>query len=197
MAIPVSELQKLNPSSRIELFVLELVEGLHYATGNPSGVPTSYRFHAGSNMNSNAEIIWQGNTYNAIPFEASGFSYPQGQLPRPRLIISNGLGYMSTILLTVNQTTFGNDLTGAVVTRIRTMVKFLDAVNFSQGVNPFGTPDPTAEFPQDIYTIDRKKTENREVVEFELAAIFDMAGVRAPKRVCTKQDFPSVGAFTV
>ena len=26
MAIPVSELQKLNPSSRIELFVLELVE---------------------------------------------------------------------------------------------------------------------------------------------------------------------------
>ena len=43
MAIPVSELQKLNPSSRIELFVIELVEGLHYATGNPSGVATSYQ----------------------------------------------------------------------------------------------------------------------------------------------------------
>ena len=190
----VSDLQSANPSSIIELFTIATSTALH-------GSNTIYRIHAGINANSTAgnsrDIIWQGNTYNAIPFEASGFSYPQGQLPRPRLIISNGLGYMSTILLTVNQTTFGNDLTGAVVTRIRTMVKFLDAVNFSQGVNPFGTPDPTAEFPQEIYTIDRKKTENREVVEFELAAIFDMAGVRAPKRVCTKQDFPSVGAFTV
>ena len=67
MAIPVSELQKLNPSSRIELFVLELVEGLHYATGNPSSVPTTFRFHAGSSMNSNAEIVWQGNSYQRVP----------------------------------------------------------------------------------------------------------------------------------
>jgi hypothetical protein len=29
MAIPHSELQKINPSSIIELFELELVEGLH------------------------------------------------------------------------------------------------------------------------------------------------------------------------
>ena len=31
MAIPHSELQKINPNSIIELFELELVEGLHYA----------------------------------------------------------------------------------------------------------------------------------------------------------------------
>ena len=42
MSIPFSELQKLNPSARIELFVLELVEGLHYATGNPSNVATLF-----------------------------------------------------------------------------------------------------------------------------------------------------------
>ena len=29
--------------------------------------------------------------------------------------------------------------------------------------NPFGTPDPTAEFPQEIYFLDRKSTENREL----------------------------------
>jgi len=51
-------------------------------------------------------------------------------------------------------------------------------------VNPYGTPDPTAEFPREIYYIDRKTTENRDVVEFELAAAFDLAGVRAPKRQC-------------
>ena len=36
MAIPHSELQKINPNSIIELFELELVEGLHYPSGNPS-----------------------------------------------------------------------------------------------------------------------------------------------------------------
>jgi lambda family phage minor tail protein L len=50
--------------------------------------------------------------------------------------------------------------------------------------NPFGTPDPTAEFPREIYFVDRKSAENRDVVEFELASAFDMAGIRAPKRQC-------------
>ena len=72
MAIPVSELQKLNPSARIELFVLELVEGLHYATGNPSNVPTVYRFHSGTNMNTNANNIWQENTYQPFPITFEG-----------------------------------------------------------------------------------------------------------------------------
>ena len=61
MAIPISELQSLNPSSLIELFTLQLVEGTHYATGNPDSVPTTFRFHSGSNMNSRAELVWQGN----------------------------------------------------------------------------------------------------------------------------------------
>ena len=75
MAIPVSELQKLNPSARIELFVMELVEGLHYATGNPSNVPTIYRFHAGGNIDTYANIIWQTNTYERFPVEAKGYEF--------------------------------------------------------------------------------------------------------------------------
>jgi len=198
MAIPHSELQKLNPSARIELFVLELVEGLHYATGNPSSVPTTFRFHAGSNMNTNQEIIWQGNTYQKLPmsFEGAEFS-GKGQIPRPTLTVSNVLGTITSILLTVNQTTTGNDLTGATVTRIRTLAKFLDAVNFAGGVNPYGTPDPNAEFPQEIYSIDRKASETRDAVSFELAAPIDLAGVRAPKRQCTRKDFPSIGRIII
>ena len=57
------------------------------------------------------------------------------------------------------------------------------------------TPDPTAEFKRQIYTVDRKAAENREVVEFELAAAIDLAGVRAPKRQCTRALFPSIGTF--
>ena len=68
-------------------------------------------------------------------------------------------------------------------------------VSTTQQVNPFGTPDATAEFPREIYTIDRKSTETREVVEFELAAPTDLAGVRIPKRQCTRSLFPSIGTF--
>ena len=61
--------------------------------------------------------------------------------------------------------------------------------------NPLGTPDPTAEFPLEQYVIDRKSSENREVVTFELAAVFDLVGVRAPKRQATRKIFPSIGTF--
>ena len=61
--------------------------------------------------------------------------------------------------------------------------------------NPYGTPDPTAEYPQEIYKIDRKSAENRAVVQFELAASFDLANIRIPLRVCTKELFPSIGTF--
>ena len=94
----------------------------------------------------------------------------------------------------VNAVTTGNDLTGATVTRIRTLARFIDNANFT-GNNPFGTPDPNAEFPREIYSVDRKSAENREVVEFELAAVFDLAGIRVPKRQCTRALFPAIGTF--
>ena len=184
-----SDIQKVNPSAIIELFTLTLDNALHGAT-------TVYRFHAGTNLDANGKIVWDGNEYLRFPVQATGFAYQRGQLPRPTLSVSNmGSPSISAILLTVNQTTAGNDLTGAKVVRIRTMARFLDAANFSGATNPFGTPDPNAEFPQEIYYIDRKKAENREVVSWELAAVFDLAGIRSPKRQCTRSLFPSIGTF--
>jgi len=177
MAIPVSELQKINPSSIIELFELELVTALH-------GASTVYRFHAGSNMDANGEVVWNSNSYQRFPIEVDGFEYNgQGQLPRPTIRVSNIFGTITAILLTVNSTTAGNDLAGAKLTRIRTMARYLDDANFD-GSNAYGTPDPTAEFPREVYYVDRKVNETRDFVEFELAAAFDLAGVRAPKRQC-------------
>ena len=186
----ISDIQGLNPSSIIELFTLTTTAALH-------GSAQTYRFHAGSSLNSNGEIVWAGNSYQRFPVEASGFAFQKGQIPRPTLTVSNALGTITSILLTVNETTTGNDLTGATVTRIRTLAKFLDAVNFAGGVNPYGTPDPNAEFPQEIYSIDRKSSETRDAVSFELAAPIDLAGVRAPKRQCTRKDFPSIGRIRI
>ena len=181
-----SSLQDINPSAIIELFTLQLSTALH-------GENTIYRFHAGSNLNANGKIVWAGNEYLRFPVQASGFAFQKGQLPRPKLIISNATGLISSILLSVNETTTRNDLKGATVTRIRTLAKFIDAVNFADGTN--ATEDSTAEFPQEIYSIDRKATESREVVEFELAAPTDLAGVRIPGRQATRSIFPAIGTF--
>ena len=184
----ITDLQKINPSAIIELFTLTTDATLH-------GSAQTYRFHNGTNLNANGDIIWAGNQYLKMPIQAEGFAFQKGQLPRPTLTISNALGTITAILLNVNQVTTGNDLTGATVTRIRTLARYIDAVNFPDNTNPLGTPDPTAEFPQEIYKIDRKSSENREVVQFELAAVFDLAGIRAPKRQCTRTEFPSIGTF--
>ena len=193
-ALVYSEAQKINPSAIIELFTLQLSQTFHNDT-------SIYRFHGGSSLNNNGEIVWAGNSYTRMPIIADGFAYRRGQIPRPKLTISNALGSISAILNLVNTATVagavntGNDLTGATVTRIRTMARFLDAVNFPGNSNPLGTPDPTAEFKREIYLVDRKATENREIVEFELAAPSDLAGVRLPKRQCTRELFPAIGTF--
>ena len=203
MAIPVSELQKLNPSARIELFVLELVEGLHYATGNPSSVPTTFRFHSGSNMNSNAEIVWQGNSYQRVPISFEGAEFTgKGQVPRPTLTIANlgGISRSGSVitvtdfLLVVNATTPHNDLMDAKLTRITTLASELDAANFSSGSNPFGTPSSN-ELPQEIFFIDRKVLESRDVVQFELVGALDQQNVKLPRMQVTRDEFKGVGTF--
>lgn len=175
MPIPVSDLQQAAPSAIIELYELQLFAGLH-------GDGSIYRFHDGTG--STSAIVWAGNTYQAIPVQVDGFEYTgNGQLPQPTLRVSNIAGTITAILATVNTTTPGNDLIGSRITRIRTLVKYIDNANFPNG-NPFGTPDSTVEFPREVYYIVQKTTENREIVEFALAASFDLQGVRAPKRQC-------------
>ena len=81
MAIPTSELQSLSNKSIIELYSLTLVSSLHGSTDVS-------RFHSGVGMNSNASIIWQGNTYSKYPIIAEGFEYTgKGTLPRPTLTV--------------------------------------------------------------------------------------------------------------
>ena len=173
MSTPVSELQKIAPSALIELFTLELNTLQH-------GISTTYRFHAGANLNANGEVVWAGNSYLRFPIEADGFAYSgKGTLPRPTLRIANLTGTITALLLTLP-----SGLEGAKVTRLRTLARYLDAVNFPGNINPLGTPDPTALFPSEVYYIDRKASENRDVIEFELAAASDLSNVRAPKRQC-------------
>ena len=327
MAVPVSALQEINPGAVIELFTLQLDATLHGST-------TIYRFHNGANLNANGEVVWADNTYLRFPIECTGFEFTgTGTLPRPSISVSNIFGTLTAIMQNVNQTTVGNDLNGAKLTRIRTLARFLDAVNFapttttttatqtvadpsdaetvtytvtvvqdsyganvfaingvqkpvitmkrgstyifnqshssnvshplriksdaggqqttintgtlgtdatvtytpaypgapndlryyclthgnnmgntitmndpntiqqqttsssSTQTNPFGTPDPTAEFPQEIYFLDRKISENRDVVQWEAISALDLVNVKLPKRIATRDIFPGIGTF--
>ena len=189
MAIPVSALQSINPGSVIELFTIELITALH-------GANTLYRFHNGANLNANGEVVWAGNSYLRFPIEFNGFEFGStGTLPRPTISISNIFGTITSIIQTVNETTVGNDLNGAKFTRVRTLARYLDAANFTGGTNPFGTPDPTAEFPQEIYFLDRKVTETRDIVTWEAQSALDLVNVKLPQRIATKDIFPGIGAF--
>ena len=141
----ITDLQKINPSAIIELFTLTTDATLH-------GSAQTYRFHNGTSLNANGDIIWAGNQYIKMPIEAEGFAFQKGQLPRPTLTVSNALGTITAILLNVNAVMAGNDLTGATVTRIRTLARYLDAVNFPVTTTSTTTTETIAD-PADAETV--------------------------------------------
>ncbi|WP_126458101.1 phage minor tail protein L [Sulfuritortus calidifontis] len=117
------------------------------------------------------DIVFGGLTYTSLPIEASGFARSgQGALPRPKLAVANVSGLVGAV---------ADDLIGAKLIRERTFIKYLDAVNFAGG-NP--QADPNQVIDREIWFVDRKATENKLLVEFELAAAFDLAGVMLPRR---------------
>ena len=178
MTVPVSELQAVAPSAIIEVFELALDPNLH-------GASDIWRFHSGSNTNNNGALIWNGQSYMRYPIEFEGVEYSgKGTLPQPKLRLSNVMGTLTALLLAANSATPGNDLIGAKLTRIRTLAKFIDAANWADNVNPYGTPEPNVEFPREVYFLSQKSAENRDVVEFICSASFDLQGVNAPKRQC-------------
>ena len=95
----ITDLQKINPSAIIELFTITTDATLH-------GSAQTYRFHNGTSLNANGDIVWAGNSYIKMPIQAEGFAFTNGQLPRPTLTISNALGTITAILLNVNTVSF-------------------------------------------------------------------------------------------
>ena len=55
--------------------------------------------------------------------------------------------------------------------------------------------DPNIRFEDMIFIIDRKSSESRNVVEFELAAPIDMPQYKLPRRQCLPREFPGIGSF--
>lgn len=159
-----SEIQSLAPTALIELFVLDttMLEG-----------GTIIRFHSGISQQK-SPITWQGHQYLPLPVEAEGFDLDgQGNLPRPKIRVANIQGLFSA-LVSENE-----DLIGCKLTRKRTFVRYLDAVNFPNG-NKEANPDQ--HLTDELWFFDRKTSEDKFMIEWELASAFDLQGVKIPLR---------------
>lgn len=135
-----------------------------------------YRFHAGVN-GVYKPIVFNGLEYTPFPIEVVDRAIEgSGGLPRPKLRASNINGFISQMLLSQG------DLTGAKFIIRRVFARFIDAVNWPENANPYGTPDPTAAYDDEIYYVNRKVTENPEMVELELATPLELDNVVLPNR---------------
>lgn len=163
-ATVASDVQKLLPGTLVELFTLDAT-----TLGG-----TVYNFHSGANELGQA-IVLNGVTYSMWPIEASGFEMTStGTLPTPTMKVANVTGLIGALCNTLD------DLIGAKLIRKRIFAKYLDAVNFTGGVNP--SADPNAKFPDEVWFVERKSSENKIFVEFTLSSSMDVEGVKLPRR---------------
>lgn len=172
MTAITAEIQSLQPTALIELFVIDM----------SSVGQGQLRFHPGTNA-LKSDVVWQGNTYIHLPVEADGFSAgSNGALPRPKIRLANIDGAFSATVAAYN------DLINFKVTRKRTFLRYLDAVNFPGGIN--ATADPNQSYLDDIWFIDQKVSESRYLIEWELASAFDLIGVMLPGRQISQNSCP-------
>lgn len=163
----------LSPVERVEMFIYDANEIMGNGPPKPPKEEYILRWHPGTTITTQP-ITWQGKVYEPMPIEADGFERSaSGTLPRPKLRVAN-IGGLSGAQLRLHRGGLG-----AKITRKRTLGKYLDAVNFIGG-NP--NADPTTHFPDEIYYLSRKASENAIWLEVELAVKFDVAGVMLPRR---------------
>lgn len=159
-----AEIQQLEQSAKVELFTLDISR---IAPTLPIEQQI-LRFTAQTNELGEA-VVWQGNSYLAYSIEATGFDISaNGQPPRPSLKAMNLGGVLTDLCLAYD------DLVGAKLLRQRTRARFLDAVNFANGN---ASADPNAHYPDELFYVERKVTEETVFIEWELRWCFDLSGV--------------------
>lgn len=181
------QMLSIAPDALIELFEIdfsimqETTEYFNDLADLNFGDSSIYRFCA--MINGTNPIYWQGNAYQPMPIEVEGFEKTgDGKLPRPRIKIANPEGIFSLIFKT------NRDFANCKVTRKRTFARFLDEDNYlnrntnDEGDNHFGTPDPDAHFPDDIFFVNKKVLESKNLIEFELVSALELQDAVVPAR---------------
>lgn len=196
----------MSPSSLINMFELDLsgimLGSLLELKDRNVIIPkelTVFRFHNSIHFR-RQKIVWGGYEYHPSPIGAEGFeTNVRGTLARPKLSLYVTDEFIKELDLLKSVLDIG-ELIGSKVTRVRTFAKYLDAANFELQLIQDGAklntdiifdqeslpdgfePDPYAEFPRDIYYIDKKSSETKQLLEFELSSAIDVESVKLPYR---------------
>lgn len=155
-----TDVQRLEPGREVTVYVLD-------ATAIGAGV---LRFHAHLQA---GPLWWQGQEYAPWPVKAEGFALTSDKPPMPTVTVANIDGAIGALCAAFD------DLVGATFIRKRTLAKYLDAANFPGG-NP--DADPTEHYPDEVWYVERKASETKETLVFELASAMDFNGVQLPRR---------------
>jgi lambda family phage minor tail protein L len=156
-----ADIQQLEPGALIELFEVDCA---------PIG-GDMLRFHGHLQSTS---IWWQGSEYKAWPIQGTGFEHTSNaQQPAPTLSVGNVDGTISALCV------YLADMVGAKVRRRRTLVRYLDAINFPAG-NP--TADPAEEMAPELWYVEQKTSETNVQIDFMLSSALDFGGQQLPAR---------------
>lgn len=161
----MSNLFLLTNSEVIDLFEIKLndFEGYFY-------------FHGSKNFERN--LVFQGRTYLYIPCEMSNLQYgSDGKQNRPVIKMSNVNNFISNLIKD------RGNLLGKEFNRKKMLAKDLDAINFDgASKNPLGASNFKDFISIDKFVVNKKNSENKERVEFELSNILDIDGLTCPSR---------------
>lgn len=195
-----TEARRFTPSSIVTLYEIDaesLLIDTQSVYDTERRADAVFRFHNNLKL-LKQDIIWKGQLYRALPIKVEGYeSSTRGALATPRMALMSSDIESSFFSDFRSQLRRHDDLIGAKVTRIRTFSKYLDEENFFVRVGgakiPLGNmegivpedfePDPLAEFPREIFYIERKSAEGRSGLEFELSSAIDFENVKLPRRI--------------
>ncbi|HCY86588.1 MAG TPA: phage minor tail protein L [Desulfobacteraceae bacterium] len=149
-----------NDSGKISFFNIDL-------TGIGGGV-----FHITPGTAGGPPVSFAGNTYISLPVTIEGMKWEgNGKMPRPTMEISN------ITLAMLAEVVALQDLVGGKVERIQTYEKYLDGM---------AGADTTAHFPKDVYFINRKIAQSKQLLKFELKSPVDLENLTIPRRKVLK-----------
>jgi lambda family phage minor tail protein L len=128
--------------------------------GDPLGTELNIRRFINDSKAGAVGVFLDGVPYDPLPIRGRNFEIRNAGAPRhPQIEIANGDGLVSSVIASL-----GGDIVGAQITRRRIFRRHLD---------DGAAPDPLAEWPPQVWVIERLLGEDRWRVEFELAARLD------------------------
>lgn len=158
-----ADLQGLTGDSVVELMVLDL-------RPIDASIDPALRYIRFCNWNvADGQSVYYGpNQYIPLPFQTSGWQMKgSGVPPNPSISVGNiGLEWSGLI-------NTWEDLIGAKLIRRRVLARYLSS---SAGAVR------TDHWPDEIWYIQQKESENKLAVTFRLASAFDLDGIQLPRR---------------